>query len=121
MVILAALVNHMFGFAAGGKAGKASDHIRCAPGLKELYALAQARVFDPYEQIMKRVPSAAGLLYKVDRFFDYLTDDLPSFVVNAFSKTSQRFHTGSYPLYMALTIAGFVVYILITANYGGIK
>jgi NADH-quinone oxidoreductase subunit L len=121
VVILVALVNHMFGLASGGKASKASDHIHYAPGLKELYALAEERVFDPYEQVMRRVPSAANLLYKVDRFFDYLTDDLPSFVVNAFSKTSQRFHTGSYPLYMALTIAGFVVYILITANYGGIK
>ncbi len=121
VVILVALINHMFGLAAGGKASKASDHIHYAPGLKEFYALAEDRVFDPYEQVMKRVPSAANLLYKVDRFFDYLTDDLPSFVVNAFSKTSQRFHTGSYPLYMALTIAGFVVYILITANYGEIK
>ncbi|OGS06685.1 MAG: hypothetical protein A2270_05320 [Elusimicrobia bacterium RIFOXYA12_FULL_51_18] len=122
VVILVALINHMFGLAAGkGAPSKASDHIHYAPALKEIYSMAEARVFDPYEQLMKRVPSAAGLLYKVDRFLDYLTDDLPSFAVNAFSKTSQRFHTGSYPLYMALTIAGFVVFILLTATYGGIK
>jgi NADH-quinone oxidoreductase subunit L len=122
VVILVALVNHMFGLAAGkGKPSKASDHIHYAPGLKELYAMAEQRVFDPYEQIMKRVPSAAGILYRIDRFFDYLTDDLPSFIAGSFAGVSQRFHTGSYPLYMALTIAGFVVYILITANYGGIK
>jgi NADH-quinone oxidoreductase subunit L len=121
VVLLVAVVNHMFGLAAGrGAPDKASDHIHYAPGLKELYALAEARVFDPYEQIMKRVPSAAALLYRVDRFFDYLTDDLPSFAANSFSKTIQRLHTGSYPLYMALTIMGFVVYILLAAN-GGIK
>ncbi len=122
VVILVALVNHMFGLAAGkGAPSRASDHIHYAPGLKELYALAEQRVFDPYEQIMKRMPSAAGFLYGIDRFFDYLTDDLPSFTANAFSRASQRFHTGSYPLYMALTAAGFVIYILLTANYGGIQ
>ena len=122
VVILVALINHMFGLAAaGGVARKSSDHIHYAPGIKEIYSMAEQRVFDPYEQLMKRLPSAARLLYKVDRFFDYLTDDLPSFAVNAFSKTSQRFHTGSYPLYMALTIAGFAAYILFTAAYGGIK
>ena len=122
VVILIAVINHMFGLAsAAGVASKSSDHIHYAPGLKELYAMAEQRVFDPYEQLMKRMPSAANVLYRIDRFFDYLTDDLPSFAANAFSKTSQRFHTGSYPLYMALTIAGFAVYILLTATYGGIK
>ena len=122
VVILIAVINHMLGLAsAKGIASKSSDHIHYAPVLKELYAMAERRVFDPYEQLMKRLPSFANLLYKADRFFDYLTDDLPSFAANAFAKTSQRFHTGSYPLYMALTIAGFAVYILLTATYGGIK
>jgi NADH-quinone oxidoreductase subunit L len=122
VVILAALINHMFGLAAGkGDPSKASDHIHHAPGLKEVYALAERGVFDPYEQIMKRVPSAAARLNRLDRFFDYLTDDLPSFAVDSMARASQRFHTGSYPLYMALTIAGFIIYILFTAKYGGIQ
>ncbi|MFA7007787.1 MAG: proton-conducting transporter membrane subunit [Elusimicrobiales bacterium] len=122
VVILIAVVNHMFGLAsARGVASKSSDHIHYAPGLKEIYALAERRVFDPYEQLMDRLPSAAGLLYRADRFFDYLIDDLPSSAANAFARASQGFHTGSYPLYMALTIAGAAVYILFIANYGGIK
>ncbi|HOW89511.1 MAG TPA: proton-conducting transporter membrane subunit, partial [Elusimicrobiales bacterium] len=122
IVILVALVNHMLGLAAGkGVPSKASDHIHYAPGLKELYDMAERRVFDPYEQIMKRVPSAAEILYRIDRFFDYVTDDVPSRAADAFSRASRRFHTGSYPLYMALTAAGFAAYILLTATYGGIK
>ena len=122
VVILIAVVNHMLGLAAAdGAASKSSDHIHYAPGLKEIYAMAERRLFDPYEQLMQRLPTAANLLYRVDRFFDYLIDDLPSFAANAFARTSQRFHTGSYPLYMALTIVGFAVYILFTATYGGIK
>jgi NADH:ubiquinone oxidoreductase subunit 5 (subunit L)/multisubunit Na+/H+ antiporter MnhA subunit len=122
VVILVAVVNHMLGLsAAAGVASRSSDHIHYAPGLKEIYAMAERRAFDPYEQLMKHLPSFARLLYKADRFFDYLIDDLPSFAANAFSRTSQRFHTGSYPLYMALTIAGVAVYVLFTATYGGIK
>ena len=121
-VMLTAVVNHLFGLAAAkGRPDKSSDHIHYAPGLKEIYAMAENGVFDPYEQLKKFVPFAAGLLYKADRFFDYLTDTLPSSAADAFSRASQRFHTGSYPLYMALTIAGFVFYILFTATYGGIK
>ncbi|MBU2573304.1 MAG: NADH-quinone oxidoreductase subunit L [Elusimicrobia bacterium] len=122
VVILTAVVNHMFGCAASqGKACRACDHISHAPVLKEIYALAEAKFFDPYEQFMKRLPALAGIIYKADRFFDYLADDLPSFAANAFSKTSQRFHTGSYPLYLALTIAGFIIYIFFAAHYGGVK
>ena len=122
VVILIAVTNHIAGLsAASGVPSKSSDHIHYAPGLKEIYSMAEQRVFDPYEQLMKRLPSAANVLFRIDRFFDYLIDDLPSFAANAFSKTSQRFHTGSYPLYMALTIAGVAVYILLTATYGGIK
>ncbi|HAF94676.1 MAG: hypothetical protein A2X34_08455 [Elusimicrobia bacterium GWC2_51_8] len=122
IVILAAVINHAAGYAlSGGRAFKASDHIHNAPLLKETYALAEKRFFDPYEVIMRSVPFAAAALYKIDRFFDYLTDALPSRLGGAFSQASGRFHNGSYPLYMTLTIAGAIAYIFITANYGGIR
>ena len=70
---------------------------------------------------MRAVPFVAAAIYKIDRFFDYLTDALPSRLGGAFSEASGRFHNGSYPLYMTLTIAGAIVYIFITANYGGIR
>ena len=48
-------------------------------------------------------------------------DNLPSRIGEAFSEVSGRFHNGSYPLYMTLTIAGVIVYIFITASYGGLR
>jgi formate hydrogenlyase subunit 3/multisubunit Na+/H+ antiporter MnhD subunit len=105
IVILAAVINHMMGLAAGGgKAHKASDHIHYAPVLMD-----------------KVVPAVSKGLFKVDRFFDWLTDALPSAVAGFFSGTSARFHNGSYPLYLALTLAGAAAYIIIAAGNGGIK
>jgi NADH-quinone oxidoreductase subunit L len=123
IVILAAVINHMLGLSAGGgKASKASDHIHYAPGFKETYALAEQRVFDLYEVGMDRVvPVASKALFKVDRFFDWVIDALPSSTSGFLSGTLSRLHNGSYPLYMALTLAGTVIYILFAASNGGLR
>ena len=120
IVILAAVINHLIGLAAGGgKADKASDHIHYAPVLKETYALAERRAFDIYELGMdKAVPFVSRLLFKADRFFDWAIDALPSGVAGFLGGSVNRFHNGSYPLYMALTLIGAVVYILLA---GGLK
>ena len=117
-----ALINHLVGYKlAGNKAAKASDHIHYAQVFKRTYALAEHKFFDLYEQTMKALPKVGKFLMRTDRFFDFLTDNAPSLAINALSKLSQRFHTGSYPLYMALTIIGFTIYILFTFNTGGLK
>ncbi len=123
IVILAAVINHMLGLAAGGgKASKASDHIHYAPVLKQAYAMAENRVFDIYELGMdKVVPVVAKVMFSVDRFFDWVIDTAPSSAAGFFSDASERFHNGSYPLYMALTLAGAAVYILLAALNGGLK
>jgi len=120
IVILAALINHIVGVAAGeGKASKASDLIHYAPGLKETYAMAENKTFDLYEQLMDRaVPPVAKFLSKTDGFFDWVLDTMPSAAAGGFGRTISRFHNGSYPLYMALTIIGAAVYILLA---GGLK
>jgi NADH-quinone oxidoreductase subunit L len=114
IVILAAVINHMLGLAAGGgRPDKASDHIHYAPVLKEAYALAERRAFDIYELAMdKVVPPVSYALFKADRFFDWVIDTMPSGVTGFLGGTASRFHNGSYPLYMALTLAGAVIYIL---------
>ncbi|HBA59217.1 MAG TPA: proton-conducting membrane transporter [Elusimicrobia bacterium] len=124
IVILAAVINHVIGLSVGGgKASKASDHIHHAPLLKETYELAERRAFDLYEVVMdKLVPPAAHLLTRIDKIFDWLIDALPSSAAGFCGRTLSRFHNGSYPLYMALTIAGAVVYIILAAGQnGGLK
>jgi len=119
IVILAAVINHIMGLAAGGgKPSRASDHIHYAPVLKEAYELAERRAFDIYELGMDRVmPAVSYALFKTDRFLDWVTDTAPSGTAFFFGKTSRRFHTGSYPLYMALTLVAAAVYILLAGGF----
>ncbi|HOI43015.1 MAG TPA: hypothetical protein PK523_08725, partial [Elusimicrobiales bacterium] len=122
IVILGAVMNHVYGYsAARGKASKSSDHIHYAPVLGWLYGLAEKRFFDPYERIMKRVPDFSALLYKADRFFDWLTDGLPVAAAGRLNDLSRRFHSGSYPAYMLLMGLAMTLFVLFTANSGGIK
>jgi NADH-quinone oxidoreductase subunit L len=119
IVILAAVINHMMGLAAGGgKPSRASDHIHYAPVLKETYAMAERRAFDIYEIGMDRVmPAVSYALFKTDRFFDWTIDAMPSGVASVLGGTSRRFHNGSYPLYMALTLIAAAVYILLAGGF----
>lgn len=123
IVILAAVINHMIGLAAGGgKASKASDHIHYAPVLKETYELAERRAFDIYEQGMdKAVPFVSRLLYRADRAFDWVLDRLPTAAAGFLGGGASRFHNGSYPLYLALTLAGALAYLVFAAGNGGLK
>lgn len=122
IVILGAVMNHLYGYsAAKGRASRSSDHIHHAPVLGWLYELAEKRFFDPYEQIMKRVPAFSALLYKTDRFFDWLIDGLPLAAAGKLGDLSRRFHGGSYPAYMVLMGLAMTLFVLFTANSGGIK
>lgn len=124
IVILAAVINHMLGLsAAGGKAADAANHIRFAPGLKGIYDMAERKTFDIYEQAMERVvPAVSRLLFRADRALDWALDTMPSGVAGFLGGASRRFHNGSYPLYLALTLCGAVAYLIILAGQnGGLK
>jgi hypothetical protein len=124
ILLLAAVINHMLGLsAAGGKVAAAADYIRFAPGLKGIYDLAERRTFDLYEQVMERVvPAVSRLLFKADRALDWLLDTMPSGAAGSLGLASRRFHNGSYPLYLALTLCGAAAYLIILAGQnGGLK
>jgi len=120
IVILLAISNHILGFSLSGyKAFKASDHIHHAPILKNIYNWAEKRYFDIYEVVMRLiVPIFSMSFYKIDRFFDKIIDDIPSYITNSVSEGLAQTHTGSYSLYMAITFIGIILYLIII---GGMK
>ncbi len=122
IVVLSAISWHMLNLRGEG-AARVSDALRGTPGLKWIYDAAERRAFDLYEQVMgKLVPWAANLLFKADRFFDWVLDTAPSSTANALGGAVKRFHNGSYPLYMALTLAGTLAYLLLlVGGNGGLK
>ncbi len=118
-VILLAIGNHLLGFSLSGKrAYKASDHIHHAPVLSQLYDMAEKKFFDLYELAMKFASYFSRILFKTDRFMDKLTDNVPSQVFEYMSAKISLAHTGSYSLYMALSLAGAVIYLVLA---GGLK
>jgi len=120
--IIVSIISHVVGYGITGKPYKATDYLLYAPVLSKIYRMAEHKVFDPYEQIMKSSVWPLGQFFsKLDSLTDYLTFTLPSFVSNSLSKMSQKFHRGSYVLYMTITIIGFLVYMAYVFSFGGIK
>ncbi len=118
-VILLAIGNHLLGFhLAGNKASKASDHIHHAPLLSWLYDIAEKKFFDIYEMGMRFVKYSAGWIFSIDRFFDKITDDIPSGAFNLTSEKISAIHNGSYSLYMAISLIGAIIYLILA---GGLK
>lgn len=118
VVIIIAVSNHILGFKLSGKAYKSSDHIHYAPVLSQAYEMAEKGYFDLYEIFRKIFISFSNLLFKIDRFFDKLIDDIPVSITFYISHKVSELHNGRYSLYM------FFIFIFATAYIiylGGIK
>jgi len=119
-VIAAALLNHWFGVRSGGSPQKASEHIHHAPVLGTAYTLAEARVFDPYDQGMTLTFFLGRGLYVLDRVFDFLIDTLPTAITEYGALLVSKFHTGFYGYYLAWIMAGFILLALLVSYTGAL-
>ena len=106
VVLLAALANHIFWSRIYGSGLKAADYIHNAPGLAEIYALAEKGYFDPYRMGMKFAHAAAKIIFICDRGIDWLTSNL--FVSSSYKLTGRirKIHTGNYAHYLSWSLAG---------------
>ncbi|MEF3280799.1 MAG: NADH-quinone oxidoreductase subunit L [Elusimicrobiota bacterium] len=118
VVVIIAVSNHIIGFKLSGKSYKASDHIHHAPILKEIYDMAEKGFFDLYEIFRKFFAWFSKLLFKVDRGFDKLIDDIPSAIAVWSGDKISKLHTGSYSLYMFFIFLFVAIYLI---YLGGIK
>ena len=95
-IIAAAAAAYWFGLKKTGKAASATDYIEKAPGFRSVYALAEKRVFDPYEQGLRALFAGGRGLFVVDRVMDFLTDTLPAAITGFAAGAVSRAHTGMY-------------------------
>ncbi|MCX5716538.1 MAG: proton-conducting transporter membrane subunit [Candidatus Omnitrophica bacterium] len=112
IVLIGALANHIFGVKRTGAGLKAVDHIHYAPGLSQIYSMAEKRYFDPYEIGMKFAQFAARIIWRIDRAIDWVYDSLLTGAAHAFSKVIRGMHTGYYPVYIAWSILGTAAVLL---------
>lgn len=110
LVVLAlAFANHRFGFKRTGRGVQASDHIHHAPGLSQVYDLAERRFFDPYEVGLTCVGYFARLSFWIDRGIDWFYDVASVRTARVVTEEIRAAHTGSYALYTVWALCGLAV------------
>jgi formate hydrogenlyase subunit 3/multisubunit Na+/H+ antiporter MnhD subunit len=106
IVLCLAIANHLYGVKKAGKAVGASDHIHYAPGLSTMYDLAEKKYFDPYDVGMKFANWFSHLLWRLDRFVDWLYESVVVGFTFACSSLVRWFHSGNLSNYVVWSLAG---------------
>jgi NADH-quinone oxidoreductase subunit L len=109
IVLIAALINHIWGVKNKGSAIKAVDHIHYAPGLSGIYNKAEKGFFDPYEIGLKIALGLSKIAFWLDRAIDWVYNTFIVKLTYAFTAQIRKAHTGNYSAYLAWSLAGLVI------------
>jgi len=111
-VLIAALLNHLYGFRKKGTGLGAVDHIHHAPVLSGIYKAAEKGSFDPYGIGWSAVGVVSYAAWGFDRLLDWVYDIFAVKLAFAFSRLARSLHTGNYAHYIVWSIAGAVAMLL---------
>ncbi|MCX5706821.1 MAG: proton-conducting transporter membrane subunit [Candidatus Omnitrophica bacterium] len=113
IVLILAVVNHLLGVRLKGSALHAADHIRYAPGISQIYALAERRFFDPYEWGLKLVNLISKISWALDRGIDWIYNNLSVRLSYGLSYQLRRAHTGNYSVYLSWSLLGLAAVLVL--------
>jgi formate hydrogenlyase subunit 3/multisubunit Na+/H+ antiporter MnhD subunit len=108
--LVVAFLIHRLGFLKyGRKAYLASSIIHDLPVIKQIYDLAEKRVFDIYEQGIRFLRWMSNVLFKlIDRPIDAIYEKAVTAVGRALTGLLRAAHTGNYANYLAWSIGGLL-------------
>lgn len=109
LVLLGALAHHLVGVKINGSGLKAVDHIYNFALLHRIYVWQEKKYFDPYELGLKMVNVFAHILWRVDRFIDWVYTKLIVGITYAFIFVLRRLHTGNYSVYVSWSLIGMAL------------
>jgi len=112
IVLVGAVLNHLYGAKIMGSGLKAADHIRNAPLLRPIYDRAEKKYFDPYDIGLAGIGGLSKFIWLIDRGINWVYDGAAVSLSYAFSRSIRRAHTGSYPLYIGWSLVGSAIVIL---------
>ncbi len=112
VVLIAAVLNHLWGVKRTGKGLGAADHIHYAPVLSGIYDKAEKRMFDPYNIGITAAYLAAGVLYAIDRAVDWIYERLSVVPTLALSDSIKKAHNGNFSVYVIWSLAGALIVLL---------
>lgn len=107
VVLILALLNHIFGVRLNKGALHATDHIRYAPILSKIYDKAERRFFDPYEIGLKGARLLSRLSFRFDRFINFFYDVVTVKVFYTAGSHLRRLRGNNYPVYLMWSLLGF--------------
>ena len=109
--LVLAFLLHRHGFLKSGrKPDMASEPIHNLPVVHKLYVLAEARVFDPYEQGVKALQGLSAFLFKaIDRPIDFVFEKVVTVTGEKFTGILKKAHNGHYANYLAWCLAGLII------------
>jgi NADH-quinone oxidoreductase subunit L len=112
VVLAGALIHHLIAAHIMGGGYKATEHIHHAPVLNEIYDKAEKRFFDPYDIGLKIVGQISKAGWRLDRMIDWVYDTLSVRSAYLLSDKIKSMHTGNYSLYVAWSLLGAVVVLM---------
>ncbi|MBM3295411.1 MAG: NADH-quinone oxidoreductase subunit L, partial [Candidatus Aminicenantes bacterium] len=113
--LVLALLLHVYGWKRSGqKAYLASEPVHNAPGFKQMYAWAEKRFFDLYEQGVVFLKALSKALFRgIDRPIDAFYEKAATAAGRAFTALFRAAHTGHYANYLAWCLGGLVVLVAV--------
>jgi formate hydrogenlyase subunit 3/multisubunit Na+/H+ antiporter MnhD subunit len=109
--LVLAFLLHRYGFRKyGRKPYLASSVVHDLPVFHKVYDLAEARVFDLYEQGVKFLQGLSMVLFKgIDRPIDFVFEKVVTATGVKFTGILKKAHNGHYANYLAWCLAGLIV------------
>ena len=109
VVLILAVLNHLFGLRKKRSGLRVLDHIRYFPVVSGIYDLAEKRFFDPYNWGMGLVNVISRISFGVDKGINWVYDSLSPRIAYGVSFGIRRFHNGNYSVYLAWAISGMLI------------
>lgn len=111
--LLIALFDHLYGLKKTGSALASADHIHYAPGLKQVYALAETGKLDPYNWLVAAVNGFSHACQWLENGVSWVYDKGVPGLVGGASKLLHRGVNGSLTRYLLLAVAGFACVLIL--------
>lgn len=113
IVLLGAILHHLFATKVMGGGSFASDHIHHAPVIGDIYDRAEKGQFDPYNIVLWLVDKFSIILFKADRAVDWVYNGLIVNTADAFSTAVKKFNTGNYSFDIIWSLLGGIVLLIV--------
>jgi len=119
LLLALACLDHYLGFRRKGKGVEAADHYHEAPVLRNVYAMAEKKYFDPYEVVRYGIKGYASLSLKINNWISQFYDVVLVRAVGGLSALVRGAHNGSQARYVGWALGGLGLMVLIfLLSYG---